>query len=145
MYKTLRKKTPKYSHNISRIYLNATTAILSTTLALILLREKPLLLSYYVAFTFILTMIASVLKIRFASVRPTPQEGLSPDVEEAPKKRLIALLFLIIFAGLALPFLLAGFLPPHVWFILIVGLATGLSISEITFYIYCRKIVSRNV
>lgn len=145
MYKTARKKMPKYSHNISRVYLNVTTAILSTILALILLREKPLLLSYYIVLTSILTMIASVLKIRLASMRPTHQESSFPDMEKAPKKRLLVLLFLIIFAGLASPFLLAGFLPPHIWFILIVGLAASLSISEITFYIYCEKIVSQNV
>lgn len=144
MNKTVRKKMPKYSHNINRVYLNVTTAILSTVLALVLLREKTLLLLYYIVLTSILTMIASALKIRFASMRPKPQESSLPDTEESPKKRLLVLLFLMMLAILASPFLLAGFLPPNTWFILIVGLAASLSISEVTFYIYCEKRVSQN-
>lgn len=143
MNKNARKRPPKYSHSISKVYLNITTAVLSIILALVLLKEKPLLLLYYIVFTSILATITSVVKIRLASTRPaTPQKSSFPNEESAPKKRLLVLLFFIIFAGLASPFLLAGFMPPHIWFILIVGLATGISISEITFYIYCEKIVS---
>jgi len=145
MNETARKRTPRYSHNISRVWLNVATAVLSIILTLILLRENPFFLLYYIILTSVLAMITFVLKIRLANIRSaTPQESSFQNEESAPKKGSLVLLFFMLFAVLASPFLLAGFLPPHVWFILIVGLATGISISEIIFYIYCEKIVSQN-
>jgi cobalamin synthase len=140
MKNTVRKRAAGYPHSISRVYLNVATAVLSIVMALLLLRENVLVLSYYLVLTSILAVIPFVLKIRLPSIgQSTSQDNSFLNEESSPQKRLIALLFVTIFALLASPFLLAGFMPPHFWFILIVGVVTGLSVSEILFYIYCKR------
>lgn len=140
MNNTMRKRTARYPHSINRVYLNVATAMLSIVMAVLLLRENVLTLSYYVVLASILAVIPFMLKIRLPrGEQSTSQDNSFLNEQSAPQKKLIALLFVTIFALLASPFLLAGFMPPHFWFILIVGIVTGLSISEVLFYIYCKR------
>lgn len=147
MNKHVRERPTKYPHSIGKVYLNVTTAVLSIVLALTLLKDS-LLLSHYIVFTSILATIIFILKIRPQKiVTPSlPQESSFPNEESAPRRRLLLLVFFMIFAILASPLLLAGLMreTPHIWFTVIVGIATGMSISEILFYIYCEKMVSQN-
>ena len=136
------KRSPKYTHSTKRVYLNVTTAVLSIIMAITLLGE-PLSLGYYVVSTSLVAMIVFALKIRLANMNlAESQESPSSDQESTPRKRVIALFFLTVLAIIASPFLLARFLPPTIWFIVIVSLASGISISELIFFIYCKKMVS---
>jgi MFS family permease len=135
-----RRPLTRYPHSIRKVYWNVIIAILSIALTVMLLKQ-PLLLIYYIIFTFILAMVAFQLKARFSTIFTPIAKDIPPENEEKPRRRLLVLLFLLIMAILSLPFLLAGVFHemPHVWFILIMGIATGLSISEVLFYIYCEK------
>lgn len=142
MNKTARKRPLKYTHSMGRVYLSVTTAILSIATTVMLLRG-PVLWLYYIACTVSLAIVTFVMKIRLASMRgATSEEGPLPRQESAPGKRLLILVFAIAFAIVASPFLLAGFLPSDIWFIVIVSLATGFSLSDIALYVYCEKMVT---
>jgi hypothetical protein len=131
----------KYPFKMSRLYVNVATAILAVFMASVSLTE-PMLLVLFVLLVILISAITFSLKIRplFKIHRPTQQEDSGEPM--GPKTRFA--LLAAIAAVILLPFLLflsAGALPANTWFIVIASLASGIGISEILFYIYCKRML----
>ena len=127
----------------TRVYFSAATAVLSVFLAVQILHsypEWPLLYLSYFIFTFIITTVAYLLRLRLSTVEAAKlqkRDSYKTEESHAPWKAL-TLLFLTVLAFIFLPVLLAGFLNPKSWFILIAGLTSGISIAEVLFHFHAR-------
>jgi hypothetical protein len=125
---------------MGRLYLNAVAAVLAILLALLLLQDHVQSLLYYLLFSIIMVAIAFTLRIRLPPLRmsePT-QENLFETKKWTQRWKAPLLMFIMLIALFLLPLILAWALDPYTWFILIVGFITGLSASEILFYLYTR-------
>lgn len=133
-------KKRKYPHRTSRFYLSTITAVLSVILALLLLQD-PILLLYYFVSTFLITAIAFRLKIRLFPIRTPkhPENDLFQTEKNASTWRKLILMFFALLAFLFLPLFLVRVLDPYSWFILIISLASGVSIAEVLFYLYAQR------
>lgn len=134
-------KSPKgkYPFRMVGVYLSAASIVMSVALALLLLSDSPILLLYYFVLTFLIAVATFVLRIR---VLPTGMPKASEKESLETQKKIsgwkILLIFCMLIVFLIVPLLLAGFLEPYVWFILMVSLTSGLSIAEILFYLSTR-------
>lgn len=125
---------------MGRLYLNAVAAVLAILLALLLLQDHVQFLLYYLLFSIVMVAIAFTLRIRLPPLRmsePT-QENLFETKKWTQRWKAPLLMFIMLIALFLLPLILAWALDPYTWFILIVGFITGLSASEILFYLYTR-------
>jgi hypothetical protein len=133
----MRKK--RYPHKISAVYLNVTTAILSTIIAFLILNSPYTWLLHYLIFTFVVTVIVFAFKIRLFQIQ---ESGFSDSEEVTSGEHAMIwkmlLVFLMLVGCLFLPVLLAGVLDPYIWFIFIVSFTSGVSVSEIVFYLHTR-------
>ncbi len=135
------RRERKYPFKMSRLYVNVATAVLAVFMASVSLTE-PMLLVLFVLLVILISAIAFSLKIRplFKIHRPNQQEDYGEPM--GPKTRFA--LLAAIAAVILLPFLLflsAGALPANTWFIAVASLASGIGISEILFYIYCKRML----
>lgn len=133
------RKERKYPFKMSRLYVNVATALLALFMASVSLTE-PMLLVLFVLLVVLISAIAFSLKIRplFKIRRADQQEDSGEPVR--PRTRFAMLIAIV--AVISLPFLLflsAGALPANTWFIVVASLASGIGISEILFYIYCKR------
>lgn len=140
-----KKRHFRCPYGTSRVYLSLTIAVLSIVLAFSILghEERNLIwLVCYFIFTFVITATTLALKSYLPSIKAlNPYEGNCSEPEKSAQrwKALIAL-FCIFAAFLMLPLLLARVLPPHIWFIGLISLTSGVSIAEVAFYyIYGRS------
>lgn len=122
--------------------MNVVAAFMSLILALTLLAPIPQLCYYLVSTAIIaatLFKIRTHLLTRSQSKTPEPPQGdlLGTEKDTRQLKRLL-LIFVISVLLFALPLLLARFLDPYVWFILLMSCITGVSAAEILFYFYTR-------
>jgi membrane protease YdiL (CAAX protease family) len=135
-------KRGEYPYPKTRVYLSAAIAVLSIILTvhiLYFLEGKPILLLYYFASTSLITAIAFMLKSYLLPIRkPKPSGEKSLQAKEAPRWRTLIFIFCILLALMFVPLLLVMVLDPYSWFILIVSLTSGVSISEVFFYIRTR-------
>jgi hypothetical protein len=133
----------RHSPAKARTCFNVVTAVLSTFLAVLLLHFYPewpsLYLCYFIS-TFVITVVTYLLRIRLSKIgKAELQENDSNKTEDRriSWKGFISYFFVLL-AFLLVPLLLAGVLDPKIWFILIVSLASGISIAETFFYIRTR-------
>jgi hypothetical protein len=134
------KQLKRYPASPSRLFLNITTSVLSIIIAFVLLKDYPLLISYYAILTFIIAIAMFWLKLHFHLKRQEPEKERSPNnTERTSPWKSMALLFLIIAGIIMFPLLLTRVLPPQIWFIVIISIASGTSLAEPLFYVYCRR------
>lgn len=131
-------KKNKYPYSKSRIYLSVVLAVLSLVLALQLL-PTPVLILYYFASTFVIATIIFILKKRyFYTKKPeTHQRVANENLENRISWKLLILLFSVMIIIMVFPLFLAP-VHPYAWFILMVSLTSGISISEIILYVCMR-------
>jgi hypothetical protein len=113
--------------------------VLSLILALVLLEGEAVLLLYYVAAAAVLTILAFFVKKRLYLSLISKEQQAETDAE-APRgswKNLL-MAFVIMVLSLTFPLLLAGFLPPAAWFIVIVSFTTAMGASEIIIYMQSK-------
>lgn len=124
---------------MSAVYLNATTAVVSVVIAFLILGSPYTWLLYYAVFTSIVTAIMFIFK---KSLIKTQVPGLSDSGNIRSQKRTFTWktlpIFIVLIACLFVPLLLAGFLDPYIWFILLVSFASGVSTSEVILYLHTR-------
>ena len=131
-------KKSEYPYSKSRIYLSVVLAVLSIVLALPLL-PTPVLILYYLASTFVIATIVFILKRRYFYTKKTEthQGAANENSEKRISWKLLILLFSGIITIMVFPLFLAG-AHPYAWFILMISLTSGISISEIVLYVYMR-------
>lgn len=139
-----RKKEYPYSRN--RVYVSIIIALLSVLLAVILFQSDPTsafnYVLYYLLSTIIITIATFLLKMR---LYPLIADGsLTTDQPQEQTKRsgstwkmLVAVFFMLV-ASMLVPLLLAPILGGPAWVILMTSFISGVSISEIVFYLYTR-------
>lgn len=142
----IKAEKEKYSHRTSRFYLSALTAVLTVALAILLLQD-PILLLYYFVSTLFITVVTVMLRTRLFSIgtRKQPEDKLSQTEESHSTFGILIVMFLALLAFLLLPLLLAKLLDPYSWFILMISLASGLSIAEISFYFRTQRNLVKNI
>lgn len=131
------KRRHIYPYSKKQVYLSFGIFLLSLVLALLLLQGDLYLMLYYLVSTVILTAATFLLKMRlypFITRDPSEEEPRQDEGEKTPWKMLIIALFMLVGSVLT-PMLLAGFLGGASWFILMVSFTSGVSISEIIFYL----------
>ncbi|HKZ93454.1 MAG TPA: hypothetical protein VJ249_02580 [Candidatus Bathyarchaeia archaeon] len=134
-------KEKKYPFKTSRLYVNIATTFLAFFMAAVLLAE-PTLFLIFLGLTSLVTVALFVLKIRPVINVQRPHQQASPA--ESLSRRKFYLLVAAFAAIILLPFLLflsAGSLDIYSWFIILAGVAAGMGISEIVFYIYCTRML----
>lgn len=128
----------KYPYSKSRIYLSVVLAVLSIVLALPLL-PTPVLILYYFASTFVIATITFILKRRYFYTKKTEthQRVANENLENRISWKLLILFFSVMIIIMVFPLFLAS-AHPYAWFILMISLTSGISISEIILYLYMR-------
>lgn len=139
----LRQKTRKgylkYEFSMSRLYMDTATAVLSVILAFLILKDVDIsLLLYYMLSVVLITVIALVLKIRFSSVRGHEKDLAKEEGEPIGLMKLL-ILFCVLTMFIMTPLLLVRFLPSSVWFILLISFISGVSLSDLLFYLYITR------
>lgn len=133
------KSKSKYPYSKSRVYFSVLISAFSLVLALQLLPTPALILCYF-ASTAIIATITFLLKRRYFYTKTTEahQTVADKNVEKRTSWKLLILFFSVMILILVSPLFLASFLDPNTWFILMVSLTSGVSISEILLYVYMR-------
>jgi hypothetical protein len=132
----------KYPFKMSRLYVNVATVVLAVFMALVTLTE-PLLLLFFLILTAAISVVTFFLKIRpIFSVRKTGDQQKTPA--QSVGRRELYVLLLVVIAIVLLPFLLffsAASLPPYTWFVVLASFAAGIGISEVLFFVYCKRVM----
>jgi hypothetical protein len=126
----------KYQVGVGRILLSIVTCALSFFLASLWLVE-PVLVLFYVFCTFAVTVGTLELKIFGSIARLEVEEG-STSKQSGVRQRLRLVAFLVMMV-IAVLFLVTFILPPESRYLLVAGIASGMSISEILFFLHYRK------
>ncbi len=135
----------KYPYSRNRVIINVAIAASSLILALILLASDVIALLLYLMSTSIFVIVTLLLK---RSLYPkviaadSGQDDSSPSDKPTPFWRTAIPAFLLLLGFVAVPLLLAGFVPGIIWFITMIGFTTGIGISEIIFYIQSKSVNS---
>ena len=122
-----------YPYSSNRVLVNVIVAVLSLILALTLLSSDTILLLYYLAASSVFTIITLFLK-RYLYRKVIAADSEHESEAENDKRsfwRTLLTTFLLLFAFIAAPLLLAGFLSGEIWFVIMVSFTTGIGISEI--------------
>lgn len=135
------EQTTQKQHKLrtSRVFLNGVLCILAAFLAIIYLREA-FLIAYFATASIMIAVIAFFIKLRQSMAYTREASPLGPVAQH--KKMTI----FVLMAVLAFPFflfILARFLEPTVWFLLLASVASGIGLSEVIFYSYFRTLVHR--
>lgn len=133
-------KRELYPHSKSRAILNAVVAVLSLILAVLLLAGETILLLYYAAAAVVFTLATFYVKTRLyiSLITKEQSQEMQNGAPQGSRKNLL-IAFLMILFMLTFPLLLAGFLPPAAWFIIIVSFTTGIGASEMIIYMRSKK------
>lgn len=116
--------------------LSVLTCTLSLFLASLWLIE-PVLLLFYVSCTFVVTVGTLMLKMLGSAARLEVEKGSAYEQSRA-RRRLRPTALLVMMAVLALV-LVTFLLPPESMYLLVAGAASGMSISEILFFIHYQR------
>ena len=126
------KRKDKHISKTLGVYLSAITIVLSVILALLSLDSPILLIGYFVS-TLSITTITYLLRTHLFHLRTT-----ETDDNQVGKSisgwRAFALILLMLIAIFVLPLFLAGLIDPYLWFIFMISLASGVSVSQIVVY-----------
>lgn len=133
-------KTGGYTNSKIRIYWSIIITVLSLILAFLLLQTPTLILRYF-ASTLIITTLVFILKRRYfySRIRENYKDATEGDSEAPSSWKPVILLFLVMIIVLVFPLFLAGFLDSYTWFIFIISLTSGISISEVALYVYLKS------
>lgn len=129
----------RYPHSIRGVYLSALLAGISIVFSLLLLQSQPILLLDYILFTALMTLVALEIKIRIFSAESKTGENFAEYEGNGTEWRKLILLLLLIVIAIFLPIFLATILDYLIWFTLLAGFVSGLSLSEIFFYLYTER------
>lgn len=129
-------KKSGYPYPTWRVYWSIALTVLSMILALLLLYPDGFWLLQYLISTSAITAAIYILKTRFTFTRET-ENSQEPQTGRSAWKILGLVLLMLILIFFA-PLILARFLPPYVWFILIISFTSGISIAEVFFYLHVR-------
>lgn len=134
-----RRRHIEYPFSKFGAYWSLVVAGLSVVLALLILTEPVLLISYFI-FTFLLTVAVLVLKIHLLSTSESAslKSDSSKDAknDQRWKIKILLLGFVISLIG---PMILGLFLPPTSWFIGLNSFISGMSFSEVLLFCYARR------
>ncbi len=135
----------KYPYSRNRVIINVAIAASSLILAVFLLWSDVISLLLYLMSTSIFVIVTLLLK---RSLYPkviaadSGQDDSSASDKPTPFWRTAIPAFLLLLGFVAVPLLLAGFVPGIIWFITMIGFTTGIGISEIIFYIQSKSVES---
>ena len=143
MNSNIKRKRPKYPFRTSAVYTSVILSVLSVLLAILLLSEEPWLLPYYLISSVFITAIVFSAKNYILSVRESKQykdDMVQTKEEEEGGTRwgLLLATFFGLLLLIAIPLVLANFLDPVAWIILLVSFTTGVSFAEVVLYLYLR-------
>jgi hypothetical protein len=131
----------QYPYPVSRLFVNVVTAGLAVFLMFMLVKEfVPLLL--FVVSACLLTVVRFFVKIRyvFKIVRVSESQGGDVRKPLVERSRLVMLLGLVaIVVSLPLLILVTQVLPVYVWLTVMASVASGSGLSEVAFYVYCKR------
>jgi L-asparagine transporter-like permease len=131
------KTKQRYPHSTRRIYWSAIITVLSVLLAFLLLHDAFWLL-LYLSNSFVFTAALYVVKTRILRMEDEPSNDSDETKPARSYWKSMLLTLLVLLAIAAIPLLLAGFLPPYLWFTLLISFTSGTSISEIMLYLRMR-------
>ena len=131
------KTKQRYPHSTRRIYWSAILTVLSVLLAFLLLQDAFWLL-LYLSNTLVFTAVLYIVKTRIIRMEDEPSNDSDETKPTRPFWKSMLLTLLVLLAIAAIPLLLAGFLPPYLWFTLLISFTSGTSISEIIIYLRMR-------
>jgi len=120
----------------SRAFLNVVLIILAVFLAITYLRES-FLIAYFATASAAIAVVAFFVRQR----QLIKASSAEPVVKH---KKLTILLLIIVLLFPFLLFLLARFIEPTMWFLLLASAASGIGLSEILLYAYSRTLVRRH-
>lgn len=119
-----------------RLVLNAALSVLAVFLMIAYVG-----MSFLVAY-FAIASVAIALVVFWARLRQvTKVSSAGPVVKH---KKLTIFLLILVLSSPFLLFLLASFLEPTLWFVILASAACGTGLSEIMLYTYCRALVKRS-
>lgn len=130
----------RYPFTKARVYVSALTAVLSAILAVLLLHGSLIQLLYYLICTSLIASAVFMLNVRvfFVKASRSSEERNVPTERRASQWKALLLLFAILLLSMIVPLLLTRVLSPEIWFIVLVGITSGASIAEISFYFHTR-------
>jgi phosphatidylglycerophosphate synthase len=126
----------QHSPKASRAFLNGALLVLATFLAIVYLRES-VLIAYFAIASGAIAAVAFLTRLR--------QLTKASSAVQAVKHRKLSIFLLILVLSLPfLLFLLARFIEPTIWFLILASVASGLGLSEIILYTYSRTLVGKH-
>lgn len=139
-----KRTRPKYPSGITGVYVSAMLSVLSVALAVLLFNDKPWLLLYYSIFSVLTTALVFELKNRVLYVRRSREYEDDPVKTNDQGKggtrwRLLFTALVLLLLMITVPLALAYVLDPAIWVILIASFTTGVSVAEVTLYLYLRR------
>jgi phosphatidylglycerophosphate synthase len=120
----------------NRLVLNAALFVLAVFLAIAYL-EELFLVAYFAIASAAIALVVSWARLRQVT-KTTSAEPI------ARHRKLTIFLLILVLSSPFLLFLLARFLEPTLWFVILASAAAGAGMSEIILYAYCRTLVKRN-
>ena len=131
----------RYPYSVARVYLNGATVGLAVFLMLAWVNQ-PLPLLFFVASASLLAVFKFFFKVRYFSKiikLPEFQQGHVGKslLERSRPVRLLGLLAIVV--ALPLLIVLTQVLSISIWLTVLSSLASGLGLSEIIFYVYCKR------
>lgn len=131
----------QYPYPMSRLFVNVVTVGLAVFLMFVVVKEFVPLLVFLVA-AGLLTVFRFFVKVRYVLKMIKVSNLEQGDVRKSlvERSRRVMLLGLVAIV-LALPLLLlvTQVLPVYVWLTVMASVASGLGLSEVLFYIYCKR------
>jgi len=128
----LKQRSPK----ASRAFLNGALLVLAVFLAIMYLRE-PLLIAYFATISGAIAAVAFLTRFRQLT-------KASSAVQAVKHRKLTILLLILVLSFPFLLFLVARFIEPTIWFLILASVASGVGLSEIILYTYSRTLVRKH-
>jgi len=132
----------RYPYSKNRVYLSIVIVVLSLLLVALVLQSYPALVLQYLIYCSLSTLVFTIatfhLKRRLYPILAESQAEESETKTWPMTWKTLLLIFLMLIAPISVPLLLAGLLGGAGWFILMTSFISGVSFSEILFYLYAR-------
>lgn len=116
----------------SRAFLNGALLVLAVFLAVTYLSD-PLLIALFAAASVAIAAVVFLARLR--------QLRASSAIQAVKHRKLTVLLLILVLAFPFLIFLLARFIDPVIWFLILASVASGVGLSEVILYSYSRTLV----
>jgi len=129
-------KRAVYPYSRNRLILSSIIAILSTFLAITLLLDETSLLPYFFLSTLVAAAITFFIKRHlYPLLINENRESKTEKEKKAASWKILLITAFMLIGSILVPLLLARFLSGPAWIIMITSFMSGVSISEIVFYI----------